>query len=43
MEADQLVKKEKTGIVEYYYKGQLVHRSVEVRLTGVTGSGIAKL
>lgn len=31
------------GVTEYYYKGELIHRSVEIVLTGIQASGIAKI
>jgi hypothetical protein len=29
-------------VVEYYYKGELVHRSVDAKLVGVIGQGHSK-
>ena len=30
------------GVVEYYFKGVLVHRSADLQLTGVKSLGVAK-
>jgi hypothetical protein len=43
MDDSALVKKETDGVIEYYHNGALVHRSVEVRLVGLAGAGIAKI
>jgi hypothetical protein len=46
MDERDLTKNEKvehgSRIVEYYHRGELVHRSVDVSLTGVHGAGVAK-
>lgn len=38
-----LVKREHAGVIEYFYNGQLVHRSVAIRLAGVQSEATAKL
>jgi len=47
MDEKLLVKKEHAEkdlrVVEYYYDGKMVHRSAEVRLTGIQAVGTAEL